>query len=164
MQAAESVGRSRETVREAAAFFVEQILLFPDADSYRVLGARPDATNGELRRNMALLLRWLHPDLDRLGERSVLAIRVTRAWNDLKTQQHRAAYDRLKRISRADKSFLSKKGRPHAKSKKQDFNSRRHNTVPYATRAVARRPFHIYPVRIGLLRRILLLLFGKTAP
>ena len=27
--------------REAAGFFIEQILLFPDADSYRVLGANP---------------------------------------------------------------------------------------------------------------------------
>src|SRR5262245_20692262 len=60
-QAAQAIGRSAETVREAAFFFVEQILLSPDADSYRVLGARPEATTGELRRNMVLLLRWLHP-------------------------------------------------------------------------------------------------------
>ena len=87
-------GRSRDTVREAAAFFVEQILLYPGADSYRVLGARPDATYGELRRNMALLLRWLHPDRDRQGERAIFAARVTRAWSDLKTPERRAAYDR----------------------------------------------------------------------
>ena len=67
-RAAGKLGRSRETVREAATFYVVQILLFPDADSYRVLGARPQATNGELRRNMTLLLRWLHPDLDPKGE------------------------------------------------------------------------------------------------
>ena len=59
-------------IREAAGFFVEQILLFPGADSYRVLGASPEATNRELRRNMSLLLRWLHPDLDPRGERSDL--------------------------------------------------------------------------------------------
>ena len=67
-QAAGKLGRSRETVREAATFYVVQVLLFPDADSYRVLGAKPQATNGELRRNMTLLLRWLHPDLDPKGE------------------------------------------------------------------------------------------------
>ena len=93
-EAAALTGRSRDTVREAAAFFVEQILLFPGADSYRVLGARPDATYGELRRNMALLLRWLHPDRDCQGERAIFAARVTRAWSDLKTPERRAAYDR----------------------------------------------------------------------
>jgi hypothetical protein len=54
-EAAESAGRPRYVVREAAAFFIEQVLLHPGADSYRVLGARPEAPYGELRRNMALL-------------------------------------------------------------------------------------------------------------
>ena len=63
-QASKATGRSRETVREAAAFFIEQVLLYPEADSYRVLGTGPDVSNGELRRNMTLLLRWLHPDQD----------------------------------------------------------------------------------------------------
>src|SRR5262245_47983673 len=60
-QATEATGRSRQTVREAAAFFIEQLLLYPGADSYRVLGTEPGVSNGELRRNMTLLLRWLHP-------------------------------------------------------------------------------------------------------
>ena len=54
--------RSEHSLREAAAFYIEQILLHPDADHYRVLGAQPDASTAELRRNMALLIRWLHPD------------------------------------------------------------------------------------------------------
>ena len=141
----QSVGRSRETVREAAAFFIEQILLFPDADSYRVLGARPEATNGELRRNMALLLRWLHPDLDRQGERSVFAARVTRAWNDLKTQERRAAYDRLKRISLADKSLLRKKGAASAQSKKQAPNQRLHKSAQYGRHVSFSSAFIVYP-------------------
>jgi hypothetical protein len=101
--ALQASGRSREVIREAAAFFVEQILLFPDADSYRVLGAGPEATNRELRRNMSLLLRWLHPDLDPRGERSVFAARVARAWNDLKTQERRAAYDQKRRTAELHK-------------------------------------------------------------
>ena len=108
-QAIAATGRSRETVREAAAFFIEQILFCPEADSYRVLGARPEASKSELRRNMALLLRWLHPDHDPQGERSVFAGRVTRAWNDLKTQERRAAYDRSRRMALLDKSLLRKK-------------------------------------------------------
>jgi len=85
--------RSRDIVRQAATFFVEQILFAPNADSYRVLGAAPQATAGELRRNVALLLRWLHPDMDPRGERSIFIGRVTTAWNDLKTPERRAAYD-----------------------------------------------------------------------
>ncbi len=58
-------------MRQAATFFIEQILFAPNADSYRVLGASTSASAGELRRNVALLLRWLHPDLDPRSERSI---------------------------------------------------------------------------------------------
>jgi hypothetical protein len=157
-RATEKLGRSREKVREAATFYVVQILLAPDADSYRVLGARPEATNGELRRNMALLLRWLHPDLDRKRELSVFAARVTRAWNDLKTPERRANYDRLQRKLLADKSLLSKKGhaRPHSSRR---LNQRIRNQPQYA-----RFAYFYGGEPISFLRRVLLLLFGKAAP
>ena len=93
-------GRSRPVVRDAATFFIEQILFAPESDSYRVLGARAQASAGELRRNVALLLRWLHPDMDPDGERSIFIGRVTAAWNDLKTPERRAAYDEMLRSSR----------------------------------------------------------------
>jgi hypothetical protein len=92
-EAARITERSREIVREASIFFIEQILLHPEADSYRVLGATPQAKTQELRHNMALLLRWLHPDMDRNGERAILARRVTRAWEELKTPTRRAEHD-----------------------------------------------------------------------
>lgn len=106
-QAAELTGRTPAVVREAAAFFVEQILLAPDADSYRVLGAQPLATSAELRRNMAMLLKWLHPDMERNAngngsDRSMFAGRVTQAWDDLKTVERRAAYD-VELLSRTTK-------------------------------------------------------------
>jgi hypothetical protein len=138
------VGRSRETIAQAAAFFIEQILLVPGADSYRVLGADETATPAELRRNMALLLRWLHPDLDRQGERSIYAGRVTRAWEDLKTPERRAAYD---------------KGR-HGQPRKTSRHRKRANP---AMRAVPRMPSRsgFGPKdRVGLLRRILMVVFG----
>jgi len=164
-QAAGKLGRSRETVREAATFYVVQILLFPEADSYRVLGAGPQATNGELRRNMSILLRWLHPDLDPKGELSVFAARVTRAWNDLKTPERRAEYDRLQRKSLAEESLLRKKGRPRAQSNRQGFNRRLDDRAHYAGHMAFRRPLPIYAgKRIGPLRRVLLLLFGRTTP
>jgi hypothetical protein len=96
-EAIASTGRSLDVIQKAACFFIEQILLCPNADSYRVLGATSEATTAELRRNMALLMRWLHPDMDPEGRRSMFASRVTLAWNDLKTAERRATYDREKR-------------------------------------------------------------------
>jgi hypothetical protein len=93
-RAIELSGRSEPIVRDAAHFFIEQLLWYPGADSYRALGATRDATNSELKRNMALLMVWLHPDQDRRDERSVFVHRVTNAWNNLKTPERRAAYDR----------------------------------------------------------------------
>ena len=63
-------------------------------DSYRVLGAARGAGAAELRSNMALLMRWLHPDVNANGARLMLAARVTRAWETVKTPDRRAAYDR----------------------------------------------------------------------
>jgi hypothetical protein len=114
-EAAEKMGRSKKLVREAAAFFVEQVLLHPDADAYRVLGATPHADYDELRRHMALLLRWLHPDSTQQESRAVFAARVTEAWSHLKTEERRTAYDRLhlqagtKLRSRYERSHRAKK-------------------------------------------------------
>ena len=163
-EAAKSAGRSPDVVREAAAFFIEQVLLHPGADSYRVLGARPEAPYGELRRNMALLLKWLHPDSDRQGQRVVFATRVTRAWNDLKTQERRAAYDRSQRVSKARKSFIRKKDSARAQSNRRGLNPRWDYARPVDGQVVNRRSLHMYShERRGLLRRILLLLFGRGA-
>ncbi|TCT03981.1 hypothetical protein [Aquabacter spiritensis] len=92
-EAARTYGRTPEVVRHAADFFIEQVLFSPDADSYRVLGCERGATPGELRQNMALLVRWLHAEPDGVRDRSVFFPRVTLAWNDLKTQDRRSAYD-----------------------------------------------------------------------
>jgi hypothetical protein len=123
-EATEVAGRSRDVVHEAVAFFIEQILLSPDADSYRVLGANQEATSAELRRNMALLLRWLHPDLGSHAGRAVFATRVTLAWNDLKTSDRRGAYDRLRQISLAKKSRKSRARSNWASNKRRSSATR----------------------------------------
>ncbi len=94
-EAARLAERPRPVIREAAAFYIEQVLLNSSSDSYRALGATPAATTQELRRNMALLLSWLHPDKNASGARGVLAARVTGAWNDLRIPDRRAAYDAM---------------------------------------------------------------------
>lgn len=91
--AAARLERPVDVIRQACGFYIEQIMLAPDADAYRMLGAGRAATDAELRRHMALLLRWVHPDTERAGERSVYAGRVTGAWEALKTNERRAAYD-----------------------------------------------------------------------
>jgi len=91
--AARISGLTERAVSDAAGFYVEQILLHPGADSYRALGVRPDATTDQLRRNMALLLRWLHPDHEANSARAIYAGRVTEAWNNIKTVDRRTAYD-----------------------------------------------------------------------
>ena len=93
--------RQAEDLIDASGFFIEQVLLHPDADSYRALGVDPESSTGELRTHMALLMRWLHPDValspDVDPSRAQLANRVLRAWDDLKTPERRKALDlRLK--------------------------------------------------------------------
>lgn len=96
-RARQLTGRSEANLRRAADFFIEQVLLQAEGDSYRVLGCNRGAPTGELRRNMALIMRWLHPDLtngsaDRL-HKSIFVNRVTHAWETIKTEERRTAYD-----------------------------------------------------------------------
>lgn len=96
--------KSPSELREVAAFYLEQIILAPEADSYRVLGATRNTPATELRRNLSLLCRWLHSDVCEDLSRSLLFLRVTQAWNDLKTPERRAAYDAALARSAAPKN------------------------------------------------------------
>jgi hypothetical protein len=90
---AEHLEKTPTELREAAAFYLEQILLTPGADSYRVLGTQRHAPATELRRNLVLFCRWLHSDMCEDLPRTIFFLRVMQAWNDLKTPERRAAYD-----------------------------------------------------------------------
>lgn len=85
--------RNADTLRAAAAFFVEQVLLADDADSYRVLGASAFTSAADLRRHMALLVRHFHPDVATREQDALFAGRVTKAWENVKTPERRAEYD-----------------------------------------------------------------------
>jgi DnaJ domain len=145
-------GRPPRVVRDAAGFYIEQALLFPEADSYRVLGASPTAANSELRRNMALLLRWLHPDIDQQGERSVFTARVTKAWSDVKTPERRSAYDQQLLKMQADARFREK--RRSRRSKGQSLRE--------ASRGATRQACYHFKEEAGLLRRLLFTIFGRA--
>ncbi len=143
-EASTAIDRPRELIRKAAAFFIEQILLSPDADSYRVLGANRTATAAELRHNMALLIRFVHPDASQQNSRSIFAGRVTQAWEDLKNPERRAAYDKVSEVQEV-KPRSPKRRRPQ-----RPFKS-------YASR----HSFGIWEdERRGLLRRAMSLLLG----
>lgn len=104
--ASTATGRAADELRRAAGFYIEQILLDPDADSYRCLGVTDTASARDLRHHMALLTRWLHPDL--LDSRSAgfdrgqYATRVTGAWENLKTPGRRESYDLSRRKTARD--------------------------------------------------------------
>jgi hypothetical protein len=80
--ASQVTGQPPAVLIEAARFYLQQMLLRPDADSYRVLGLPPDASRELARRHMRCLLQWLHPDVNRDWD-SVYAERVLKAWREV---------------------------------------------------------------------------------
>lgn len=159
-EAVDLVSRPLDEIRRAAAFFIEQILLAPESDSYRVLGSSPHASNAEIRRNMALLMRWLHPDRNVEGQQGMFAGRVTSAWDDLKTTDRRLAYD--ERLSASKMPSSRRKGSRRATSTKPPSRGRK--GVPIAHNY---KPQAIDLYREGaasLLRRALWRLFGRPQP
>lgn len=92
--AATATGASPPELREAARFFVQQVLFHEGANAYRVLGADPSASQSTLSRHHRLLQRWLHPDRDG-GDAwdSAFSARVNEAWARVRTEQARRAYD-----------------------------------------------------------------------
>ena len=91
--------QSEATLRQAAGFYIEQVLLSQDADYFRVLGCSRESPQSDLRRHMALIMRWLHPDIvsnevpAQGFDKSIYANRVTKAWEGIKTGSRRAAYE-----------------------------------------------------------------------
>jgi len=125
-EAAELTSYNPDRLRAASGFYIEQILLTNNDDSFRVLGANMETSAADLRRHMALLLKWLHPDVsthDKMNDqidRSLFANRVTKAWEDLKTQDRRAAYALAQNFA-----SRQKQAQPASRSAKRQGSSRR---------------------------------------
>ena len=86
--AARATGQPAAVLIEAARFYVQQVLLRPDADSYRVLGLPPGASRELARSHLRCLLQWLHPDVNRDWD-SVYAERVLKAWGEVSANASR---------------------------------------------------------------------------
>jgi hypothetical protein len=84
---------SDATVRDAAAFYIQQVMFADGSDSYRVLGLDPGASDEQLKSHHRRLTRWLHPDRNRDEWEAVYSERVNRAWQDLRTIERRQRYD-----------------------------------------------------------------------
>ena len=89
------------------------------------LGARRNATAAELRRNLALLCKWLHAEDREDSARSILLLRVTHAWNNLKTPERRAAYDATLNARLAALSAHSDRAISLAKDEKRNDKAKR---------------------------------------
>lgn len=134
--------RSADVNRNAAAFFIEQVLLHSE-DHHRNLGVTEQASPAERRAHMALLLKWLHPDVSQDAHKARLARRVIAAWNAIKpgSQGTQSQSDRNSR-RQGQRSTSRKTGKAnHAHGSKQ------------AKRPIAPRP---NPLRrlLGFLRSL----------
>jgi hypothetical protein len=82
-------GEPTRVVIEAARFYLQQVLLRPDADCYRVLGISPTASRTTARDHMRWLMEWLHPDRNSNSWDAVYAERVLKAWREVSTSDGR---------------------------------------------------------------------------
>lgn len=86
-------GEPEARIREAAQFYAREVLFFPQADAYRVLGVERDADDARIKSHHRILQHWLHPDREQSQGDAVFAARVNAAWNQLRSPQRRQAYD-----------------------------------------------------------------------
>jgi hypothetical protein len=91
--ATRDAGETSTAVREAAAFYIQQVMFATGSHSYRVLGLDADATDEQLKSHHRWLTRWLHPDRNPDEWEAIYSERVNRAWNDLRNKERRQNYD-----------------------------------------------------------------------
>lgn len=106
-QAMATFGESESRLREAAQFYVREVLFFPQADAYRMLGVAADAPFEQIKTHHRLLQSWLHPDRPHSEEDAAFAARVNAAWNRLRSPERRRDYDAALRNARPSEVFDS---------------------------------------------------------
>ncbi len=140
IQAQAITGRPEALIRKAAGFFMEQVLLSRTSDSYRILGTSSSASASELRRHMALILKWVHPDRLPLApegprfDKSALINLVTGAWETIKTGERRTAYDaaQLAQLGSATREAVRSRGAQAALGRRFPHRGpRRHKLALY---------------------------------
>ena len=85
-------GKPEDTIVRASEFYVREVLLASGTTDFRALGCEPDAPREELRANMILLMRWLHPDTANGPRDDELFEKVRQAWQTMRSDESRLAY------------------------------------------------------------------------
>jgi curved DNA-binding protein CbpA len=93
LQAQAASGEEPDALREAARFYIQQVMFAAESDSYRLLGVNPDVEDELMREHYRWLVRWLHPDRNPDQWEAFYADRVNRAWQDVRTLDRRAKFD-----------------------------------------------------------------------
>lgn len=84
-QAAAGLGTGPEDLLQAARFYVQEILLFADADDRRLLGLADGDGPETIRSHYRYLQSWLHPDRGGASRAETIhAARINAAWNRLR--------------------------------------------------------------------------------
>ena len=104
-EAARTFGEPEARIREAAQFYVREVLFFPQADAYRVLGVGADASDAAIKAHHRLLQHWLHPDRLQSEDDAIFATRVNVAWNRLRNRERRQAYDKALQEEEPQQAF-----------------------------------------------------------
>jgi hypothetical protein len=104
-EAARTFGEPEARIREAAQFYVREVLFFPQADAYRVLGVGADASDASIKAHHRLLQHWLHPDRLQSEDDAIFATRVNVAWNRLRNRERRQAYDKALQEEEPQEAF-----------------------------------------------------------
>jgi hypothetical protein len=83
-----------DELREAALFFIEQVLFHHDGNHYRVLGLEPGASTGQIKEHHRLLMRIFHPDRERHADdwKDAFATRINLAYTSLHDPDARRRY------------------------------------------------------------------------
>jgi hypothetical protein len=81
-EAAALTGVAAESLKQAAALYLQKVLFAPDSDCFRLLGVAPGAPRGVMREHMRWLMKWLHPDRNPDEWESIFAERVLAAWRE----------------------------------------------------------------------------------
>ena len=108
--------KSEAEARDAAVFYIQQILLSPKSDEYRQLGLTYQATPQQISEHKRHMLKWLHPDRNPNKWESALFQRVVNAAGKLENRGT-AASSGSKRNTPVN-SYSPMRQKPHLQSQR----------------------------------------------